>query len=129
MKTMKTAFILLLATTVAFSQNNDPQYATFKKTMETYQVSVDKNLKPAACKDYQLKYIVKAENFKETVFPINSYSLCDDLNKFDVSKNPTGNPGWTYDIKAIGDRYYAIRADYNNGGQVKQEFYYYERRK
>ncbi len=124
---MKTLAILLV-TAFGFAQSADPNYNEFKKTLEAYLSSPDSKVKPSPCGDYMLRYVVKAENFKETVYPMNSNSLCADLEKFDSSKNPVGNPGWSYDIKAVGNKYYIIRADQNTDS-VRQEFYYYERKK
>ena len=71
--------------------------------------------------------MVVGQGFEELVSVPPARKLCFDLNRFDKSKNPNPSPDWEYEIKPIGDRYYVIRAD-KKGGEVKQEFYYYERK-
>lgn len=125
---MKNLIILfLLVTACSFGQTTTKtQYDAFKKELETYLVNSE-GIKPAACGDYVLKFIVKNDNKKETVFPMNTKSLCEDLSKFDSSKLENLNPEWSYDIKAVGDKYYIIRGD-KATGSVTQFFYYYQRK-
>jgi hypothetical protein len=128
MKAMKIIPILFLITCGCFAQSNNPAYESFKKEMEAYQSNpANTKLKPGNCKDYVLKYTVRGEDFSEIAVPSNARTLCEDLARFDQSKNPNPDGTWTYDIKAIGDKYYSIRAD-KNVGSVVQEFYYYQRK-
>jgi len=125
---MKTVFLFLLAATGCLAQSNNPAFESFRKELEAYQSNLaTANIKPGNCKDYVLKYAVRGEDFSEIAVPANSRSLCEDLKKYDQSRNPNPDGTWTYDIKAIGNRYYVIRAD-KNVGSVVQEFYYYQRK-
>ena len=132
---MKSIVIALLFATAISSAQTDikTQYQTFQKELETYRdnpevASENSTIKPAPCGQYALRYMVTGEGFEELVATPPPRRLCGDLHRFDKSKNPNPSPDWSYEIKPVGDRYYVIRAD-KKGGEVKQEFYYYERKK
>ena len=131
---MKFIIALLLATAMSFAQTDvKVQYKSFHEAFEKYsnnpEVSSENGLiKPAPCGQYNLKYMVTGQGFDEIVTVPPARKLCFDLNRFDKSKNPNPSADWSYEIKPVGDRYYVIRAD-KKGGEVKQEFYYYERKK
>lgn len=125
---MKPIFLFLLATACCFGQTETRKaFDAFKAELEAYQSnSANAKIKPGDCKDYKLVYIVKGSNFQEIVIPTNAGGLCSDLQRYDTSKK-TPPPGESYDIKAIGNKYYSIRVDQNNGA-VMQTWYYYERK-
>ncbi len=132
---MKSILItLLFVTSISFAQTDvKAQYKTFHDAFETYsnspEVSSENSLlKPGPCGQYTLKYMVTGQGFDEIPTVPPARKLCFDLNRFDKSKNPNPSADWSYEIKPVGDRYYVIRAD-KKGGDVKQEFYYYERKK
>ena len=125
---------LLFLSAASFAQTDSKaQYQSFKETFEAYRdgpevSSENSTIKPAPCGQYNLKFMITGQGFNETVSVPPARKLCFDLNRFDKSKNPNPSPDWSYEIKPVGDRYYVIRAD-KKGGEVKQEFYYYERKK
>ncbi|RZJ29736.1 MAG: hypothetical protein EOO48_06800 [Flavobacterium sp.] len=125
---MKSFILFVLATTFCFGQSATRQaFDTFKSELEAYQSNTaNMQLKPADCKEYKLVYIVKGSNFQEIVIPTNASGLCTDLVRYDTSKK-VAPAGESYDIKAIGNKYYAIRVDQNDG-QVMQTWYYYMRK-
>ncbi len=132
---MKSSIIaLLFVSVVSFAQTDiKTQFKAFHDEFETYSnnpevASENSLLKPGPCGQYTLKYMVTGQGFDEIVTLPPARKLCFDLNRFDKSKNPNPSPDWSYEIKSVGDRYYVIRAD-KKGGEVKQEFYYYERKK
>lgn len=127
---MKNLLILFLFATGYCCAQSDTKIAfdSFKRELEAYQSNpANAKLKPADCKEYKLLYIVKGSSFEEIIVPANSNSLCEDLGKYDTSKHPAP-AGQSYDIKAVGNTYYIIRVD-ENEGKVMQTWYYYERRK
>ena len=126
---MKTILLALLVSAGCCAQTNNAAFNAFKKQLEAYQSNpANANLKPAKCSDYVLVYTVRGHNFSEIALPAKPQSLCPDLAKYDQSRNPNPDGLWRYDIKAVGDKYYVIRAD-KTVGSVIQEWYYYERKK
>ncbi|HOZ75805.1 MAG TPA: hypothetical protein PLS51_08380 [Flavobacterium sp.] len=130
---MKLVLIALLFTAVSFAQTDvKAQYDQFQKELEEYrsdpQVSSENStIKPAPCGQYNLKFMVAGQGFDEKVTVPPARKLCADLKRFDKSQNPNPSPDWDYEIKAVGNRYYVIRAD-KKGTAGVQEFYYYERK-
>ena len=126
-------FALLFISAASFAQTDvKAQYKAFSDELETYrsnpEVSSDNStIKPAPCGQYNLKFMVTGQGFEEKVTVPPSRKLCFDLKRFDKSLNPNPSPDWDYEIKAVGNRYYIIRAD-KKGGNGVQEFYYYERK-
>ena len=125
---MKTFLLLLLATTAGFAQTDaKTSFDNFKKQLEAYQSNpANSGIKAANCNEYKLVFAVKGSGFQEVVVPKDAGNLCRDLERYDTSKN-TAPAGESYDIKAIGNVYYIIRVD-RNDGNVTQTWYYYERR-
>lgn len=131
---MKKILITFLFTSaMSFAQTDvKAQYDTFQKELEAYRTdplvsSENSTIKPAPCGQYNLKYMVVGKGSEEKVAVPPARKLCGDLNKYDKSKNPNASADWDYEIKAVGNRYYIIRAN-KKGGDGVQEFYYYERK-
>lgn len=130
------AFLLFLLffSVTSFAQTADKAaYPDFKKDFEAYRdnpevASENSTIKPAPCGQYNLKYMVSGQGDKEIINTPPPRKLCFDLNRFDKAKNPDLPKDWEYEIKAVGDRFYTIRA-FKKGVEEKQELYYYERKK
>ena len=128
------AIALLFISSFSFAQTDvKTQYKAWHDEFEAYsnnpEVSSENSLlKPGPCGQYNLKFMVTGQGFDEIPIVPPARKLCFDLNRFDKSKNPNPSADWSYEIKPVGDRYYVIRGD-KKGGEVKQEFYYYERKK
>lgn len=114
---MKKLFIFFCFMPMAVcAQDAKAEFQSFKAKLDHF-ISNPDGKKPAPCNEYRLQYVVTGEQFKEEVAkPAQMNSLCDDIKAYE------GRPG--YDLKAVSDRYYVIRADKDGGAQ---EFYYYMR--
>lgn len=112
----KLLFIFCFVSFAGFAQDAKTEFQSFKTKLD-YFVSNPDGKKAAACDQYRLQFVVTGEQFTEEVSkPMQMSSLCDDIKAYE------GRPG--YDLKAVSDRYYVIRADKEGGAQ---EFYYYMR--
>ena len=122
--------LLFLVTTISYSQTDSKAaYAEFKKEFETYRdnplvSSENSTIVAAPCGQYNLKYMITAQESGEFVSVPPARKLCGDLIKFDRSKNPEMKADWEYEIKSVGNRFYVIRGQ--KKGATLQEVYYYE---
>lgn len=113
---MKKLFLLLLFPVAVLAQDAKTEFKNFKAKLDHFIANPD-GKKAAPCDEYRLQFVVVGEQFSEEVSkPAALNLLCDDIKAYE------GRPG--YDLKAVSNRYYIIRADKPGGSQ---EFYYYMR--
>jgi hypothetical protein len=113
---MKKILLFMFLPAAMWAQDAKAEFQGFKAKVDYYLSNGD-NTKPAPCDEYRLQFIVKGEQFSEEVTKSKDQPwLCEGIEAYE------GRPG--YDLKAVSDRYYIIRADKGDGAQ---EFYYYMR--